>query len=149
MNRFFKTPAIRLTIVIEVNFVGRAHHHDLVAFFPSIDHVQQISWLGVEPAYFMRLAIARHNAKSGGLRAIKFNFVTTRFECFRIGSKREVMQDGEVFGDGHVVRQTGARQINVNLVTQFAIGADHAILHVRRFQAVVEKDQLASVRVRS
>ena len=145
MDGFFQSTAIGLTILIFMQPVGSADHDHFFAFFPRIDHMQHVGWFGQKPPNFMGLPIAWQHAKARGLGGIKAHFVTTRLQGLGVGAQRKVMQDGVVLGDGHVMRQAGARQIDIDLVLELPVRSDHTVLHEGRLEAVVKKQQLSGV----
>ena len=55
-HRQFTVSAVRAF----VHAVGRAHHHDLVALLPGIDHVEHVAGAGGEPAQLAGLPVPGH-----------------------------------------------------------------------------------------
>ena len=128
--------------------VRRAQHDDfgfalVIDLFPSIGHMQHVARVGFKPADVLRAAVARDDGKTRLPLGVKFQAVTTRLQGLGVVDQREVMQDAVVGRDGHVVRQTGARQFNRNQGLQLAAGAHRAVMHVGVFVAIGKKHVFA------
>ncbi len=60
-----------------------------------------------------------------------------------VPEQREIVENGVVFGERHVMRQAWAGQRDVDVVHQVVVLVDDAVVHVRVLLAVVEEQQLA------
>ena len=65
--------------------------------------------------------------------------VDISFEKFRIPKQRKVVENSEVSGERHIVRQSRAGQWDVDIVHQVVVSVDHPIVQVRRSFAVIEE----------
>ena len=63
----------------------------------------------------------------------------------RIPEQREIVEDHVVFGERHVVRQPRPGERDVDVVGEFVVVVDHAVVHVRGLLAVVEEQQFAGL----
>jgi len=114
--------------------------HDLVAFFPGVEPVQHIGGAGFKPADAGLGCIAPgHHGKTGGLLLKVAQLVFALRQQFFVPVQGEVVEDGKVFGEHHVVGQTRARQGHRHIVHQLVVSVDLAVMHVGRLFAVVEK----------
>ena len=123
-------------------------HHDLgaalaVVLFPGIGHVVHIGWVGLEPADLVRRAMARHHAKARGQRVVKLELVPTGGKGVHVVEQRQVVQDGVVGRDRHVVRQAWPGQLHWHEGLELTQPVHHAIVHVGRFLAIGKKQELA------
>ena len=125
----------------------RAGHHNLhaalaIVFLPRVGHVVHVGRLGLKPFDLIRFAMARHHAKARRQGVVKLQLVPPRRQRLHVVEQRQVVQDGVVGGDGHVMRQTRPRQLHGDESLQLAKAVQHAIVHVGRFIAIGEKQKL-------
>ena len=134
---------------VQRRHVAAPHHHHpvitlLVTLFPGVDHVVQVTRREVEPADAVAGAKTRNHAQTRAHLGVKFDLVPPKGHGVMVMEQRQVMQHRVVLGDGHVVRQARAGQLNRHMVFELAVGAHHAIVHVGGRVAVVKEHHLFS-----
>ena len=90
-------------------------------------------------------AAARNHREARRNVGIEARQVHIVFEQPRIPEQREIVEDGVVFGERHVVRQPRPGQRDVDVVGQLVVLVDDAVAHVRVLLAVVEEQQFAGL----
>ena len=124
-------------------FLEIAVHDDLVALLVGVEEVQHIGRRRLEPTDILGLAIAGNDGEARRHVGAIAHGVIARLQRLLVPEQREVVQDGVVLAEDHVVRQTRARQGNGRVVGAPPVRADHAVIHVGRVLRVVEEQQFA------
>ena len=87
--------------------------------------------------------MARHHAKARGQRVVELELMPASGKGIHVVEQRQVVQDGVVGRDRHVVRQARSGQLHWHESLELTQPVHHAIVHVGRFFAIGKKQELA------
>ena len=120
---------------------------DPIAILVSVEPVQHVGRLELEPPQFRTRAVPRDDADPGGQIAEETRGVLAHRESIRVPEHRAVVEHRVVLGDRHIVAEPRSRQRYVAVVDEI-IGLIHdTVTHVRSIYPVVKEHHLARVLV--
>ena len=127
-------------------------HHDLdaalaVVLFPGVGRVVHVGRVGLKPADLVRRAVPRHHTKARGQGVVKLELVPAGGKCVHVVKQRQVVQDGVVGRDRHVVWQARPGQLHRHEGLELTQPVHHAVMHVGRLLAIGKKQELAGALV--
>src|SRR5436305_15253192 len=105
-----------VVVVVRPAFRNRAGlmeavQHDLVAVLVGIDPMEDIGGIGLEPSDADWLAAPRHDGEAARYIRIEAHCVHAALEELWIPEHRQVIEDGIVLSEGHVVWEPRSRQL--------------------------------------
>ena len=124
--------------------LAAAHLMHPIAVLPAIDHVQDVARLRFKPLNLARLPVARNNPEARRDIAMeRQDAMLGFFQQLDVVEQRQIVQDRIVRGQSEIMRRARPRNINADIVLQFACRAGHAIAHVGWRITVTEEEQFA------
>jgi hypothetical protein len=95
-------------------FLAAAKHMDPVAFFPGIRDVQNVAGLGLKPLHLVTAPETVDQPEPRRLVPMEAHDTpVVVLENVDIVVKRQIVQDGIVFGQAHIMRGSGALEVDI------------------------------------
>ena len=135
-------PRLRRRVLLEI-----AVQHHLVPVVIGVEPVQHIGRAGLEPADRPVALAAGNQGEAGRQALVQAHGVDVPLQQLGVPEHRQVVEDGEPLGEGHVVGQAGARHVDGDIPLQLVVRADDPQVHVGGVLGIVEEQQLARVLV--